>query len=228
MISTRFVASIAALLVSTFPICAQTWTEVGDAGQTLAGVQNTGVVGGNSLTTIFGTLSSATDADLFRITITAPTTFSASTVNMTTATSMLDTVLFLFTSNGLAICMNDDDASGLVTQSRIPAGNSFTMVLSPGVYILGISLSDNEPVNSSNQLLFAAGDSTSVRGPASGINPTTLFDFTGGGFPPTGSYQIDLTSAASAVPEPSTLILASGGALGLIALLRRRAGRASV
>src|SRR5207302_11273498 len=109
MISRRFATLAAALLVSTVSSYAQSYTEVGDAGQTLATVQNTGPVSGSPLTSIFGNLSSATDADLFRITITAPTTFSATTVNGAT---MLDTALFLLTSNGVAICTNDDDPSG--------------------------------------------------------------------------------------------------------------------
>lgn len=212
----------AAIALSAASLHAQTFTELGDAGATVATAQNTGVAG-NPLGTIFGSISSPTDADLFRISITAPTTFSASTNNALTNTNLLDTQLFLFTSAGAPIYTNND-ASGAVLTSTLPSGTSFTMTLSPGIYILGISLSGYDPQNSVSQLLFAldGGDTTQVRGPASGINPSTLASFTGTGDTFVGGYRIDLTSSA-AVPEPSTLALATGGALGLIAWLRRRA-----
>src|SRR3954449_412851 len=109
-------AFAAAVTLSTSAVHAQ-FVEAGDAGQTLAGASNTGVFG-TTLTSITGTIGSATDADLYRIVITAPTTFSASTVNGLTS---IDTALFLFNGSGAAIYMNDD-ASGLTLQSALPAG----------------------------------------------------------------------------------------------------------
>jgi PEP-CTERM motif len=194
----------------TAPLGAQTYSEAGDAGQTLGTAQYTGATNGQSLLTISGTLSGINDADLYYLTITAPTTFSASTVGGST----LDTVLFLFGANGVPIYANDD-ASGLSLQSTLPAGSSFTMTLSAGTYLLGISLSGNEPINLNGQLLFAGngGNSTAVRGPAGGINPNTLSNFNNGAsFSENGPYSITLASAATAaVPEPSTV------ALGLVA-----------
>lgn len=214
-----------ALLLATAPSYGQIYNEIGDAGQTLGGAQSTGVVSGNSLTTIFGTLSGQNDADLFVFMITAPTTFSASTMNTLTMTSGLDTALFLFNSMGVPIYTNDD-ANGTTVQSTLPAGTSFTMTLSPGTYYLGISLTGNEPMNSNGQLLFApfpGGNSTAVRGPASGLNPNTLANFTSGSFAQTGGYQIDLTSSAtSAVPEPSTTALVAASVAGLFLVWKRR------
>src|SRR4051794_9743534 len=219
----------AAIALSAASLHAQTYTEVGDAGQTVGTAQST--TGSGTLTTIFGNIASATDADLFRITITAPTTFSASTNNPFTDKNFMgpDTQLFLFTSSGVPIYTNND-ANGTTVTSTLPAGTTFTMSLSPGVYLLGISLFGYDPINLNAQLLFAAdgGQTTTVRGPASGINPNTLSNFSGSGDPNfIGAYQIDLTSSA-AVPEPSTFVLATGGAVGLLAWLRRRAARASV
>jgi hypothetical protein len=138
----------------------------------------------------------------------------------------LDTALFLFDSSGAPIYTNDD-ASGTSLQSRLPGGSSFTLSLAPGVYILGISLSGNEPINLNSQLLFAGypgGDSTAVRGPSSGNSPMTLSNFNGQtSFSETGVYQIDLTSTQAAVPEPSTIALVVCGAVALVAYRRRRA-----
>jgi hypothetical protein len=216
---------VALAAVSTASLRAQNYSEVGDAGQTLGTAQNTGVPG-TSLTSITGSLSSGTDADVFRFNITAPSTFSASTVNVLTT---MDTALFLFNSSGLAIYTNDD-ASGSSVQSGLPAGSAFTLSLAPGTYYIAISLSGNEPINLNSQLLFAgypSGDSTAVRGPAGGVSPASLFNFNGQTFSPeTGTYQITLTSSA-AVPEPSTMALALAGAAGLAFWLRRRLARAS-
>jgi hypothetical protein len=215
---------MAALALTAGSLHAQIYTEVGDAGQTLATAQTTGPTSGQSLSTILGTISGISDADLFIFTITSPTTFSASTVNGATA---LDTALFLFRSGGTAIYTNDD-ANGATLQSTLPAGTSFTMTLSPGVYYLGISLSGNEPINLNNQLLFAGfpgGDTTAVRGPAAGINPNTHSNFDNlAGFAEMGAYQITLTSAATAaaVPEPSTTALSVVAATILLLVWKRR------
>ena len=216
---------------------AQVFVETTDAGQTLATADSTAVgVAGLALTEITGTFSSVTDADLFAITITTPSTFSATTNNAATNLGGQDTALFLFDASGHAIATNDDAAGGLTTDSTLPAGNSLITSLAAGTYYLGISESGNEPINTASQLLFAGypgGDTTAVRGPASGLNPTTEANFNGntyyGG---AGAYEIDLTSAATAfnpnaVPEPSTwAALALGSIAAGFTILRRRSSRA--
>lgn len=227
----RFALFLSCLLGCVILICAtslqaQAFAEVGDAGQTLATAQATGL-GGAALSVITGTISAGSDADLFRISITSPTTFSATTTFG--GFTALDTALFLFNSAGAPIYTNDD-ASGSSTQSTLPAGGSFTMTLAPGTYYLGISLSGNEPINSNTQLLFAGfpnGDTTAVRGPAGGISPSALSTFNGNtSFAEVGTYRIDLTGAAAAsgVPEPSTLISLAVGA-SFFALAKRRRSR---
>ena len=176
---------------------------------------------GQPLTAITGSIApTGADADLYRIFITNPATFSASTVGG----SSLDTSLFLFDLNGRALIANDD-ASGLVLQSTLPAGNATLSALGAGIYYLGISLSGNEPVNSVNDYLFSQGLSTDVRTAASGLNPVTLTTFEGIPFASeTGAYGIALTGA-TAVPEPSTWALAGAGALALGVSLARRNNR---
>jgi hypothetical protein len=208
---------------------AQVFTETTDAGQTLATADPTGAISGIPLTTIVGTFNSTTDADLYVIQITAPTTFSATTNNTATNLGGQDTALFLFTLAGVPIATNDDAPGGTTTDSTLPAGNALFTSLSAGTYLLGISESGNEPVNSANQLLFAGypgGDTTAVRGAASGLNPTQESNFNSNPFPGGGSgaYEIDLTgSATSAVPEPSTwAAVVLGGVAAAFAFLRRR------
>jgi len=218
------------LALATASLDAQTYIEAGDAGQTLGTAQTTGVTPGQTLNTIFGTLSSPTDADVFMITINAPSMFSATTTFGGTTT--LDTALFLFNNLGQAIYTNDD-VSGSSLQSTLPSGTSFMMSLAPGTYFIAISLSGNEPVNLNGQLLFAAytaGNSASIRGAAAGVNPSTLANFNGAtSFAETGAYRIDFTATATAVPEPSVtaLALAGAGATAFLVRRRRKSQRAS-
>ena len=218
-----FLAAAAALLLSG-TAQAVPYLEVGDAGQTLGTAQSTVSNTGVSLDSISGTYS-GTDADLFQIYISDFSTFSASA---SSPTGELDTQLFLLDASGQAIATNDD-GSGSSFQGLLPTGNALYAGLAAGVYYLGIADSGNEPVNSANQLLFATGGNTSVRGAATGVNPTTLADFDGVTYEDvSGPYSIALTGVttgpgtAGVVPEPAAWAMMIVG-LGLIGgTLRRR------
>ena len=218
---------------------AQTYTEI-NAGQTLGTAANTTLPAtGQTLTAINGTLT-AQDADLFRIYISSPGSFSATTNNAITNSSYpggfdLDTALFLFDATGHAIATNDDEASGLHLTSTLSSGNALLAGLAAGYYYLGISISGNEAVNSTNNLLFQTGSTTATRGPAGSINPTTLADFDSNAYDDTpGAYQITLTgvtfgpAAVAGVPEPATwaMMVMGFGAIG--AGLRGRKTRSVV
>jgi hypothetical protein len=224
--SSRFFVA-AATLLTAISIQAQVFNESGDAGQTPGTAQNSGLTQSNTVgqtIMILGNISGVNDADVFRLTLTLPAQVQFSTVNSVTSTSGIDTSLFLFSSTGAPIYANND-ADGTTLQSRLPGGSSFTMTLSPGTYLIGISLADNEPINTSNQLVFVqGGDSTEVRGPAAGLNPATYSNFNGNAsFAESGNYQIDITTTA-AVPEPSTVSLIVGAVgLGAIAYRKRTA-----
>jgi PEP-CTERM motif len=201
---------------------AASFAEVGDAGQTPALAQVTSV--GGDLTDIFGTLSSSLDADLYVIRIANPGAFSATTLNA--VGGFLDTQLFLLTLAGAPVALNDDDAGGLSTLSTLstlPAGSSFG-TLTAGFYLLGVSVSGLDPVNINGQLLFENGLPTSVRGPAADLQPALLGSFADNTFfADSGTYDIQLTGALAAVPEPSTsLMLLAGGALAAFGTRRRR------
>lgn len=205
--------TVAALLlaVATPLIQAQTYIEVGDAGQTPGTAQATGLTqSGAGALTIIGSIGGANDADVFRINLTSPAAFSATTMNAITMASGglggLDTQLFLFDSLFRPVFANDD-ATGTSLQSTLPAGTSFTLSLAPGVYYIAISLSGNNPVNINNQLVFDTGLSTSLRGMASGLNPTSFSDFNSGAtFAQSGAYAINI----SAVPEAGTTMVLGG------------------
>ena len=176
-------------------------------------------------TLIDGTIAAGnpSDADLFQISLSSANTYTFSTVNAYTNTGGVDTELFLFTSTGTAIVANDD-ANGTTFDANV------TATLSPGTYYIGVSSSGNEPINSNSQLLFVglsqSGDTTAMRGPASGINPTTLNGFNSNNYDTTstGQYQIGITSA---VPEPSTwAALGLGSIAAGFTILRRRSSRA--
>lgn len=196
---------------------AATYTETGDAGQTLATAASAMTGGGAALASISGRLDT-NDADLFRIYISDPSSFSATTFNSGTDDAALDTEIFLFDSAGHAVAANDDDQGGFSVDSTLPLGDGHYAGLTAGEYILGVSISGNDPVNLNNQLLFEmSGDTTQVRGAAGGLNPTTLADFDGFQYYTNdpGTYRIDLTGVStgpmSAAPEPGTWTLMIAG-----------------
>jgi hypothetical protein len=194
------------------------YVEVGDAGTNLGTGQSTGVLPNQPLNSISGSIATALDGgDFFYITITNPALFSASTVGGST----LDTMLYLFTVTGNPVFLNDDAPGGLSLQSNLPAGTFSS--LAAGTYIIGLSLSGAEPINGSNQQLFADGTfSTDIRGARPGaLGPVT------GLLPPsfseTGLYTISLTGALTAViPEPSTVALLAISGVGALVAWRRR------
>ena len=218
----RFTTSILPLALSIFAagaLHAQTYNETGDAGANLSGAQGTGATSGQALTTISGSILNGFDGDFFYITVSNPAAFSITTVGGST----LDTMLFLFTLAGNPVFLNDDAPGGASLQSNLPAGTFSS--LAAGTYIVGISLSGAEPINSGNQPLFADGVfSTDIRGPRPGaLGPVT--GVTGATFSETGAYSITLTGAQTAIPEPSSLVLLAGSGIGTLLLLRRRIRR---
>lgn len=235
------VAALAAAAFLPGVASAQVYNEV-NAGQTLGTAADTTTPAtGLALTAINGTLTS-NDADLYRIYISAPGSFSATTNNAITNTSYpggfeLDTQLFLFDSAGHAIATNDD-RNGTSLTSTLSSSNVLLSGLVAGFYYVGISIPGTEPVNNANQLLFQGypdGDTTAVRGPAGGVVPTTLATFDGSAYDDTpGAYQITFAgvtfgpAATGGVPEPATwaMMLMGFGAIG--AGLRRRRTRTTV
>jgi len=219
-------AVVVTLLVAISPtLRADVWAEIPDAGQTIGSGQSTGLVGGNSLTMVTGTLGSPGDVDLYRIQINTPSAFSATTNNLLTSTAGLDTQLYLFSldGNGRAINANDDDGS---LQSTLPAAG-LPNLLNAGVYYLAIATSGNEAVDAVNQLLFSADSpSTTIRTPNNSAGSLAGWDTTFAD-PGVGAYEIDLTGAFTAVPEPSTWFAAALAVAGVLVFRRRSRNRSA-
>src|SRR5882762_7344358 len=115
--------AIIASLAFVAPARATPWTEVGDAGELPATAQVP--VGSGVLTSITGSIGppstiSLTDADMYRIHISGPTSFSATTVG--TGGTLVDTQLFLFDAGGLGVYGRDDDLG--TARTTLPAGNA--------------------------------------------------------------------------------------------------------
>jgi hypothetical protein len=92
------VFAVAVALICGLSSTSWAYSEVGEAGSLPGTAQGTS---GAPLTSISGTISSNTDADMYQIFISSPGTFSATTVG--TGGSLSDTQLFLFDTDGLGI-----------------------------------------------------------------------------------------------------------------------------
>jgi len=186
------------------------WTEVGDAGKLIGTAQETGV---GPLTSITTDLSSATDVDLFKFRV-----VGQGEVTFTT-TGSFDPQLFLFDANGKGIVANDNAATGFA-----PDGNaSITATLTSGVYYLGFSLANVDPVSSAG--LIFPDLSTGLLGPTGpgGKDPLSGWQQSGQSVDALIASEwvfvatILLLGSQTAVPEPSTLTLLSLAAALLIA-----------
>src|SRR6187402_3631151 len=99
-------AAITAALATTSP--ATIYVETGDAGDSPGTAQI--AAGSGPLTSILGQIDSSADDDIYRIRISDPANFSASSNNSGTQLSVdHDTILFLFDEFGFGIIANDDD-----------------------------------------------------------------------------------------------------------------------
>lgn len=203
--------TVATILVVAGAASAQSlFDEVGDAGHAGPGdAQQTDGVG--ELTQINGFLDIG-DADVYAIRIVDEAAFSATTVGG----AGFDTQLFLLNADGSGQVENDDEFDTFSLQSIIRSDGVFDT----GLYYLGVSSFDTDPVDIDGNRLFGfdtwpgAGDQRSPIG----VNLWVDFasDPSGGG----GDYSIFLTGAEFAVPTPGTLAIL--GIAGIAATRRRR------
>jgi hypothetical protein len=213
---------LSACLAASTPAVAAPFIEIGDAGNLPGTANTTDVVG--PLTAILGNLSAPDpfdallDVDMFRIYISDPGAFSASTVN-SPGLLVDDPQLFLFNSAGIGVFMNDDDPSGL--NGAQSALGPLPLGFLQGVYVLAIGWWDNEPVSAIDDLIFD---------PVLGVSPDPVAGWNNDVLQrvdsPTG-YQIDLTGAlpATAVPEPATITMTALGLAGVLLRPRRQSTR---
>jgi hypothetical protein len=215
----------AALLSLQSPIAsAATYTESGDAGQTLATAQSINTFpAGTTLTNVFGVLGNS-EADVYRLYLRGGKTFSATTAgSLDLLRNNFDMQLFLFSATGIGVYANDDDPNN-PPQSVLPASISFTP-MAAGLYYLAIAGANFNPVSSGGRIFppidYFTPPPDCTTCPDDILGPTGP----GGGSPLTGwigasnqsgSYDIILTGAEfeSQVPEPSYTILILVFAIG--------------
>ncbi len=183
--------------------------EVGDAGNLPGTAQDPG--GAGPLTSIAGTAGGG-DEDMYKICITSPSIFSATTVAMTT----FDTQLFLFDSTGLGVYSNDD-AAMIGAGSTLPAGDPNSPV-AVGIYYLAVDDWNEEPLSVGGPIF--ADVFNVVNGPTGpgGASPITSWD--GNTLDIFGSYTIVLTGTSatsscqivggSLTPIDTTMVLVAG------------------
>ncbi len=184
-----------------------------------AGTPLTGITGALTLT------NGISEADMFEISITGTTGFSASTTAFVAGSNNFDTQLFLFDSAGKGVAANDDAASG-GSQSSLTPGT-----LVPGLYYLLIDGSGRYPVSSKGALIFpnltdGTTDPTGTYGPNS---PTAVIAGYTGNSNEGGKYSIAITGAQfvpAVVPEPGSVAAVLAGVAGLAFLARSRRANA--
>ena len=204
------IALISLLCCGVSAANAQIWNEIPDAGQTVTTAQNAGAVPG-PLANIAGNLTT-NDIDVYRIFIADPVHFSAEVISPTA----FDTQLFLFRNNGAGTSFNDD-----LPTSSLSRVTGLGLIPGPGLYLLGISAYDRDPINSSGQEIWQDvpyATERPVDGPGAG-NP--IFTDWNGTTSSGGPYTIRLNGAGM-VPEPATIVALSLGAMTLLARRRRK------
>src|SRR5258705_1198302 len=185
--------------ISITTASAVTWNEVGDAGDTPLTAQTP--IGTGALHTIVGTISPATDTDVFRIYIPDPSIFSITMNGTDLIGSGDDTELWVMNAFGNLV-FNDDDSGPTDWLSQINAG---ALAGRPaGIYLVAYNQFSTKPMNT--QIYPIIGWEFKNTPSQTG---TVQLNLTGAEFVP----QLAAAETAS-VPEPNSLLLFVMGFVG--------------
>jgi hypothetical protein len=172
--------------------------EQGDAGDVRATAND---FGDSALTSIWGSFTDASDADVYRFCLADGGSFSASTVGATT----LDTQMFLFDSQGYGVYANDDWNGS--RGSMLPAHHRFSPSAG-GEYFLAISSYNRDPQSSQGEIFqdffsrFLYPDGVLDANGFGAAEPLIGWDGRAPGGP--GLYRIALTGTTTCVPPDTT------------------------
>ena len=164
--------------------------------------------GTGPLQKLVGQLSAGEYEVLYRIHISDPAAFSATTAN--SATSGLDTRLYLFTLAGVGIAFNDDDSDADIS-STLPVGDSLYAGIVPGDYLLALSTFDTVPYGGDDNAVF-----DDLTGGLTGPNPSGSGALSYWGEDPVspyGNYEIDLTGVTFAAAVKLNVATAPGSGM---------------
>jgi hypothetical protein len=193
---------------------AQAVTEVGDAGSLPATAQ---AIPGQ-VDSITGTLDTLDQEDLYGICLAGGQTFSASTLG----SDIADTQLFLFDAAGRGLYANDDSADSL--QAVLPAGISLTPQQG-GVYYLGISSFDADPVSAAGPIfgdeVFIDDVRYFVPAPPGGDAPVSDWTLMGTYI---GGYRIELTGTTAGCRPTRKQECKNGGWRNFGSMFRNQGG----
>ncbi len=178
---------------------AQTVSEVGDAGTTMAGAQDETT---EAITMISGSLDSVTDVDVYKITIDDPANFSATTSGPTGTGVADDTRLYLMDASGLAVYANDDLPDGSTLRSILPAGHTLSPTTA-GDYYLAVSSYPMYPTDGSTSIFNEPDvdpgyDYTDILG-ANTATTNAMSAWTGSGGD-AGTYEVTLAGVNGSLP----------------------------
>ena len=209
------------VLLAAGPVRAISFTEPGDAGESLAEAISVTSDQMMPLESISGALSG--DADLFKIFLTGGQTFSATTTSSATAEIpvnqalgipidvVIDPKIFLFDALGNGVYANDDAFGS--TQSALVSGPGGFSPSESGNYFLGISGSGYEAFSANGQI-FPTEPFDQQAGPTGAGGGAPLTGFAGDRTLSSGNYTLALTGAQTiavasppvSVPEPSLML----------------------
>lgn len=193
------------------PAMAQSWAEIGDAGD-IAVTNAQTVLGVGPLLSITGFSDATTeDKDVFAIWVNGGA-FSANATSITATGGNDDTKLYLFDSAGLGVAGDDDSST---TGGTFDAGLN-GLVLPAGIYYLAITDYNYIPTSVGGNI-FPGGNGVGPTGPG-GASPHT--GWSADSHETSWNYRIDLEGASYIVPTPGAFLTLAGA--GLVATRRRR------
>ncbi len=208
---TRKLLSLICLLGLTFgsAVNATLITETLDAGNTMA----TAMVLANDTSSVMGEINNPQDTDLFKFTLTVDSVFTIEVLEIDDA---LDMNLILFNSLGQGLAGDDDDDESCTSVSILNSLDScLTLNLLAGDYFFAVG--DNNMGAFESMADFISGDYFMDND--SGILGSPTAEVLGLVGPESdsndvGRYRVNLIQA-TAVPEPSSIILFTLGVFGV-------------